>query len=174
MYTGYVLTDTISTVYGAGKHMVLVKDPRLLAVVIIPCITFAATGTDVRKAFMAVECFYAAALLCTKLSIIYLYNRIFPLPWFKLALHIIAAFATALAVAAVFTTIFQCVPISSQWDPELSGHCMNYGRSIQILGVMSIVIDFILLVLPIPLVWRIQISKTNKLLITVTFMLGGW
>lgn len=120
------------------------------------------------------ECFYCAAIFCTKLSILCLYHRIFPQRWFRNASLGVAAFMTAWYFTATFGSIFQCVPLASQWDPTVSGHCVNYGSSARVMGIVNIITDFVLLGLPMPLVWRIQTSITKKWQLTVTFMLGGW
>ena len=131
-------------------------------------------SVDFYKSFLTTECFYCAAIFCTKLSILRLYNRIFPQRWFRNASLVVAAFITSWYLAATLVSIFQCVPISSQWDPTVSGRCINYGSSVRATGIVNIITDFVLLGLPMPLVWRIKTSTTKKWQLTVTFMLGGW
>ena len=64
--------------------------------------------------------------------------------------------------------------MSLLWDLETPGHCINYSDVVLALGIITVATDFLILALPIPLVWRIQISRRKKWLITFNFMLGGW
>ena len=175
MYTLYIVVESISTVWGAGRHVILVTNAKALT--LVSCIIGYSPEimkVNACKAFLTTECFYCAAILCTKLSILCLYNRIFPQRWFRVASIVLAAFISSWALAAVFVSIFQCIPVSSQWDPKISGHCVNYGSSVRATGIINIITDFILLGLPMPLVWRIKTSTTKKWQLTITFVLGGW
>ena len=64
--------------------------------------------------------------------------------------------------------------MSLLWDLETPGYCISYGDRVLAFGIITIATDFLILALPIPLVWRIQISRRKKWLITFNFMLGGW
>ena len=123
---------------------------------------------------MVASIFYCACIACIKASILYLYRRIFPQKWFRNALIATGSFNLMWFIAAFFGTIFQCVPISLLWDLETPGYCINYHDGVLAFGGITVATDFLILVLPIPLVWRIQISRRKKWLITFTFMLGSW
>ena len=116
---------------------------------------------------------YNVSIAVIKLSILFLYGRIFVQPWFKKALIALGAFVIAYSIAQIFGDIFQCVPIKSLWDPSVSGYCINYPDLIIIMGVINIVTEIIMLVLPLPLLWRLQLSRSRKSLLTVLFTMGG-
>ena len=123
---------------------------------------------------MLVDIFYCACMACIKTSILYLYRRIFPQQWFRNALIATGSFNLLWFIAAFFVTAFKCFPMSLLWDFETPGYCINYGDGVLAFGIITVATDFLILALPIPLVWRIQISRKKKLLITFNFMLGSW
>lgn len=121
---------------------------------------------------MITECLYGPTIFCTKVSILCLYNRIFPQRWFKIVSIAIAAFILAWAIVTIFTTIFECIPISSQWNPKVSGYCIRFGTYILFSGVINIITDFVLLGLPMPLVRKIKTSRANRWKLSGVFALG--
>ncbi|MCJ1237517.1 hypothetical protein MMC14_005503 [Varicellaria rhodocarpa] len=148
VYTGFIIGFSLSTLWGAGF-------------------------TNVKKDNIADEVLYCAVILCIKFSIILLYRRIFPQRWFKIALILLGLFITVWAVTAAFLGIFQCVPISFAWNPKQPGHYIYYGKVVLGIGIINVVTDFIILGFPVPLIWKLMISKQQKLLLTVTLMMGG-
>ncbi|CAD6569435.1 MAG: hypothetical protein ASARMPREDX12_002446 [Alectoria sarmentosa] len=154
-YTGYVVALSVSTIYGTGRHIILVRNAKALTI-----------------ASIINECTYGPTILCTKVSILCLYNRIFPQRRFKIASLATAAFIFGWAATNVFVDIFQCMPISSQWDPKVSGRCVHFGTFVLFSGIINVITDFILLGLPMPLVWKIKTSRANRWKLSGIFTLG--
>ena len=175
IFTGYVITEVNSIRYGTGKHVIFVTNPKSLTIVCSPPSSkFWKDFTEDLKSYIIVESLYCAALLSIKLSILCLYNRIFPQRWFRITSIVVAVFIAALFTTGFFASIFQCVPISSQWNPKVPGRCINYGSWVHATGIVNILSDFILLGLPMPLVWRIKTSKAKRWQLTITFAMGTW
>ncbi len=116
---------------------------------------------------------YNFSILAIKLSILYFYRRIFPQRWFKQVLLATGGLITGSTVASMVCDVLQCVPINSQWDPTVKGHCINFASVILASGIVTVVTDFILLCLPMPLIWRLKISAPRKRLVMSSFLLGG-
>lgn len=109
-----------------------------------------------------------------KLSILKMYGEIFISRRFYISLWVVAAFMLSWAIAFSFTAIFQCMPIAYNWDTTIAGgYCINYGAVALIAAALNIVTDFTLLLMPIPLVWRLQTSKQRKWQIILTFAMGS-
>ena len=75
----------------------------------------------------------------------------------------------------MFTSIFQCVPISSQWDPEQAegARCLNYPFAILVGGTINSLTSIFILLLPVPLVWKLSMCPQKKRLVILIFALGG-
>ncbi|KAF2791279.1 hypothetical protein K505DRAFT_194360, partial [Melanomma pulvis-pyrius CBS 109.77] len=52
------------------------------------------------------------------------------------------------------------IPISANWDPTLAARarCVDFGSNLITLNTINAVTDFILLVLPMPRLWRLYVS----------------
>ncbi|KAI1490019.1 hypothetical protein F5X96DRAFT_679383 [Biscogniauxia mediterranea] len=146
-----------TTAYGSGRHAFAVSNRHLLQIFSI-----------------LTECFYFPSMLFIKLSILSLYASIFPVKRFHWWLKAVAVFMGAWALQGVFVTIFQCVPVEYGWNREIpGGYCINYGASTIVTIVCNILTDFVVLLMPIPLVSKLQVSRQKKRLIMLTFALGG-
>ena len=68
--------------------------------------------------------------------------------------------------------VFQCLPISSIWDKTTTNaKCLPVSAVIGFTGAgLSIVEDIIILLLPLPVVWKLQMSTKKK--IGVIFMIS--
>ncbi|KAF4626140.1 hypothetical protein G7Y89_g12023 [Cudoniella acicularis] len=115
---------------------------------------------------IAAKTIYNVSIPLTKLSILFLYNRIFPQRWFNRTLVILGGFIIAYSLAQVFGDIFQCIPISSIWGETAPNYCINYPLLIIVIGVVNTITDIIILGLPMPLLWRLQLSTARKQLLT--------
>lgn len=106
------------------------------------------------------------------MSILFLYHRIFIQPWFRVALKLTGALIMAWGITSNLVNIFQCWPISFQWNPTEAGHCIDYAKSSLVFSVVNIITDFVILGLPMPLVWQLKVSKRSKLALSATFAAG--
>jgi hypothetical protein len=111
--------------------------------------------------------------MTTKVSILALFARIFSLRWFKRSILALGIFIVAYSVPQMFGTIFQCVPIHAKWTPGITPKCLDYAAMIVACGVINIITDIIMLVLPIPVLWKLQVSQHRKLALTLMFLTGG-
>lgn len=65
-----------------------------------------------------------------------------------------------------------CQPLAFNWDQTIDGHC---GSSINLWvchGVLNIVTDLIVLLLPMPYIYSLELSLYKKLVLMATFGLG--
>lgn len=154
--TAYTIACWVTVRYGMGKHSILVKDPKALAI----CNLIAL-------------CTYPCSLLAIKLSLISLYRQIFPLPWLQKLSIPLALFITAYSVMQLPISIFQCVPIKAIWDSMINAKCIDLAAEITVMSIMSIITDVIVLVLPIRPVWGLQMSRSKKWQLSLIFALGG-
>ena len=70
--------------------------------------------------------------------------------------------------------LIQCVPISANWDPTIKRHCLPIDAPVTVFAVCNVLTDFIILILPMPLLWGLQQPLERKIKIMGIFMLGGF
>ena len=73
----------------------------------------------------------------------------------------------------ILVTIFQCVPVSGFWNREKHAECVNYQHLFIGITVPNIATNLALLALPVPYIWRLHTTASQKIALTGTFMLGG-
>ncbi|KAK6219176.1 hypothetical protein LQW54_002425 [Pestalotiopsis sp. IQ-011] len=77
------------------------------------------------------------------------------------------------ALATVLVTLFLCKPIAFNWDTTIAGgKCGNTLASWKSTGIVNIVTDVIILLLPVPSLCKVQMVLYKKLVIIAMFTLG--
>ncbi|KAH7310895.1 hypothetical protein B0I35DRAFT_489801 [Stachybotrys elegans] len=63
-------------------------------------------------------------------------------------------------------------PIERAWIPTMPGRCLNTGTLWMGSGISSLIIDVFILMLPLPILWRLQMKTARKLQISGVFVCG--
>ena len=75
-------------------------------------------------------------------------------------------------VAFVFE-IVMCTPREKIWNPLMQGgHCFSFEAIFQASGVFNVISDFVILILPMPCVWKLRMPLKKKILMTAIFATG--
>lgn len=123
---------------------------------------------------LGAEILYCSAVSLYKIALLFLYFRIFPLPevrkYGRLCGFIVAGWTGACYIAASI----QCIPIVKLWEPWRDGWCIDLFITQLAIAVPCILLDLAILCLPIPHVLRLQMNRTQKILIMVVFLLGSY
>ena len=127
------------------------------------------------KASYAVSVLYPLAAALPKLSICALYLPLFKVnPGFRRATIGMIGFLAMNAVAWLVPTIVVCHPISAYWDPEgHQGRCINYNVFGTWISLPNILSDLILMGLPMPVLWLLNMSTAKKLGVIATLAVGS-
>lgn len=75
-------------------------------------------------------------------------------------------------VICVIMSIAGCQPVSYFWNKLQTGRCINEVDFFRGNGITNMMLDFLVLVLPLPMVWRLDLKLRQKLVVTGIFMLG--
>lgn len=110
----------------------------------------------------------------SKTSALFFYARVFSVnnSRFKYALWVVHAMNAAWLLAILLSVTFMCNPIQRAWQPALPGTCLNTGILWTGSGVTSLIIDVIILVMPLPMLWKLQMKTISKIQIIGVFMCG--
>lgn len=81
---------------------------------------------------------------------------------------------TALYFALVLVETFAlCRPLQYIWDKTIDGECSGEDSVYLIVGIVNFVIDSCILVLPMPLVFRLQMTLMKRLSVAGMFSFGA-
>jgi hypothetical protein len=124
------------------------------------------------KYLVVAEILYIFNLVWSKIAILLMYYRIFHFPYFKKMAYGIGGFVVAWCITCTFLFIFICVPVEKLWYPDLPGHCIDQVGTWIANAASTILTDVVILLLPIPQVWKLQLRKPEKIGVTIAFCLG--
>ncbi|TEY78488.1 hypothetical protein BOTCAL_0048g00140 [Botryotinia calthae] len=133
-----------------------------------------AQQTTVLKAFWATYFVYDTAISCAKSSVLFFYARIFASANKRFMYTILAAQIVVFLwlFSILMMVLFTCVPVQKSWQPEIKGTCLNTNATFLGSAISNIIIDFFILLLPMPILWRLQMRRLQKTLVTGVFVCG--
>ena len=118
---------------------------------------------------------YLFAVTIPKLTILGLYLRIFPEKLYRSACYAISGVLMASLMANITAISVICIPLKALWDPSIQGaHCtINQNALFRYSTLPNIITDLCMLILPLPVIWRMSLSTRDKLGLTLTFCTGS-
>ncbi|RBA14175.1 hypothetical protein FPRO05_02967 [Fusarium proliferatum] len=146
------------TNYGLGRHVYTLSPQQI---------------TLYLRCFWISILFYTYALFAIKLTFLIHYYRIMSVSnmrWLYLgALGFIILWGTYQGIGVFFF----CIPIQSFWDSGVKGRCLLAQPTMWLIsGIVHIVTDFAIIVMPLPIVWKLQLPRYQKIYLTGIFGLG--
>ena len=97
----------------------------------------------------------------------------FSTPSFNRLVTTIASVIFAWWVAFTLASIFQCTPVALNWHRALPGTCFNFLAMYWVHALTNIATDIVILSLPWPMIWRLQMHTRLKAALSGMFLLGG-
>jgi hypothetical protein len=102
-----------------------------------------------------------------------LYLRIFgTTKKFRLAIYIATVIVWCWAFSIVIEAFLLCRPFPSNWDPTVPGKCGNRNAAFVAAGALNMLTDIMVLLLPVPHIWSLQLQIGRKIGLLATFGLG--
>ncbi|KGO75344.1 hypothetical protein PITC_001980 [Penicillium italicum] len=119
--------------------------------------------------------FYNLSMILAKFSALSLYARLFrPYP-FLLATYILMGFLVILGLWTTLSGFFFCIPINAFWSPSAeirATKCLPATPVWFTNAALQTSTDMVILILPMPLLWKLQLPRRQKWGILVVFSLG--
>ncbi|KAK5633865.1 hypothetical protein RRF57_009579 [Xylaria bambusicola] len=116
---------------------------------------------------------WAAANTCVKLSILSLYTTLFPNHKVHYVCYGTMATSVAFFIIAFLQSFLLCTPVQFNWDKRIPGGVCNQSIGFLLPGMMNLVIDAFIVVLPMPILFKLHLPLFKKLGIAVMFSLGA-
>jgi hypothetical protein len=111
-----------------------------------------------------------------KLSVAVFLLRIATQKRYLWTLKISMVIITIWSIAVFLFEIFQCQPVEAQWDFTIeNGHCASGGSFVAAaysISVMTILSDWLYAILPIPMIWAVQMTTQKKFTVGFVLSLG--
>lgn len=118
---------------------------------------------------------YFGAQALVKVSILLLYHRLFGVnKWFRIVLFVAGTLTIMWWIAAFLDSILECVPLQAIWDKSIRDpKCQNVRASALGTGIANMILDIMFLIIPLPMIWKLQVTKRVKISLTGIFLLGA-
>lgn len=117
---------------------------------------------------------YILAIMLSKLAVLFFYIRVFPQREFQRLVYLVMAFAVCYIIAFEIVVVFQCKPISQFWLhwQGTGAKCLNINAVGWSAAAVNITVDIVILILPIPYIWKLQTTQRRKIQISSMFGVG--
>ncbi|KXT08850.1 hypothetical protein AC579_1482, partial [Pseudocercospora musae] len=117
---------------------------------------------------------YIPLMALAKFSLLVFYRRLSMDTWFRWAVYGTMVFVIGYSIALFFGLLFACTPLQMNWDITITdGHCANKGVMYLSTAGLNAATDVILLVMPIPMVSKLQVPARQKIGLLAMFAIGS-
>lgn len=160
VFTWGVTVDAIVGCFkaGTGKHVEDVTKDELLVTA---------------KLFVAFPTLWGPAVSLMKLAVLSLYLTIFRSNrTFEVAVYMLMAITICYGFSVCVTGLAICHPVSENTNPEPTGACANKLMYYFIIAIINIVLDWTIFLLPVPMLWSLQMKTDRKMGLSFLFGLG--
>ncbi|KAL4922632.1 hypothetical protein BDW62DRAFT_196636 [Aspergillus aurantiobrunneus] len=127
------------------------------------------------KMVFILQVVYAIGLSLVKTSLMVLYYHLFGIrKSFRIAIYVVGTIVWLWAFCNILESMLVCRPISANWDPAAapSTTCGNRKATFIVSGFWNMITDFMVMLLPVPYIWGLQLPLGRKIGLIVTFCLG--
>ncbi|EGY14297.1 hypothetical protein VD0002_g2084 [Verticillium dahliae] len=156
---GYCITACFMTYHGAGLNQwdVRVEDIQSFF-----------------KSSYAATIFYAPMALTVKLALMLIILRVFGSVHKKVMIGMYAFIGMIVIYygLGIFIKIFVCWPISAYWHGHME-NCLDQSAIITADAIISVLSDLVILLLPLPLTWSLQLPRKKRLRVIGMLCAGG-
>ncbi|KAF5250827.1 hypothetical protein FANTH_4018 [Fusarium anthophilum] len=111
-------------------------------------------------------------MLCngfTKLSLLTFYLHISPQKLFRIAVWVFIGIVSLYTFGITLTMLLVCNPPRKAFEFKVGGQCIDAAILYMATAVSNIATDVILFILPIPMIYNLQIPRKQKAVVVVVF-----
>ena len=131
------------------------------------------SGLNDFKTIIAAEILRNSANSCVKLSMLHLYLTIFPTQRFRYAIFAMMMFVIGYWAISLLRMVFLCHPISYEWNKSIrGGTCLNTAAAYYSISGINLGLDLVVVMLPMPILWTLQMPISKKVAISMIFGMG--
>ncbi|KAL8854497.1 MAG: hypothetical protein Q9221_000768 [Calogaya cf. arnoldii] len=145
---------------GTGRHMITLTLDQITSFV---------------KTYQATQVLFGCSITATKLSILFFYNRLFPYRTFYIVSLVTGIASILWWIGLMLTAFLHCRPFAYNWDKSIrNGHCVNDKTVGYTITSINIIGDLVVLILPIPWLWGMNMAVPKRMAVVGLFVLGSF
>ena len=144
---------------GLGKHINQVPQPH----------------SQVALTLFIANFVYNTGLSLVKMSVLMFYIRVFgTVRAYRIIFWNVGALIVGWCVSINLLALFFCVPVQKSWLPTTPGFCLATHETFLGATISNVLIDIIILIVPVPMLWRLHIGTPRKFALVGVFVAGYW
>ena len=116
---------------------------------------------------------WALSNTSVKLSILHLYIMIFRIRSFRIITYILMGTTIIYCAIVILEAFLICRPLAFFWNKTIEGSCGNEQAIFLSTGILNLMIDVMVVILPMPMLWGLQMKVAKKIALTGIFGLGA-
>lgn len=116
---------------------------------------------------------YKVVVSLNKISVVLFSKRIFTMKSFQIACWIVLFILIGWGLGALGATVFQCIPAEGSWNPNVNATCIDKDAFWLAFATGNAITDAMVLILPLPMVFKLQLKLRDKIMLSGIFLLGG-
>ncbi|KAI0016846.1 hypothetical protein F4780DRAFT_660905 [Xylariomycetidae sp. FL0641] len=130
---------------------------------------------EFQKLFWINEIWYNVAMFFVKMTFLFQYFRVFRhIKKMRLAYVVSMVLVGGWCLGQVLSVVFICIPVEGNWDKSIKAKCQDTQVGVHLNAVGTLVTDIVVLLLPLPALWKLKIPSTQKWALLGIFGLGGF
>jgi len=117
---------------------------------------------------------WGAANTAVKFSILHLYLVVFQDIRFRRTCYVMMAISICYLISVLLETFLICKPVQYNWNKKIHGTCSTKAKETYLAaGIINLVIDIFIVVMPMPVLFRLSIPIGKKVGLIAVFGVGG-
>ncbi|KAL4938901.1 hypothetical protein BDV06DRAFT_214720 [Aspergillus oleicola] len=125
------------------------------------------------QSFYSLPPLYATNITPVKLSVLFLYRRIFPTPDVQRPCTLLIVICLIWWVIAIIGDLLYCIPMRHYWDPTEEGHCFDFPTFFLVMTIADMLIDVAIFATPMPTIRKLHMPLRKRLGVAGILLLGA-
>ena len=172
----FALCGITGSLYGMGQKFEQLEDGYLETALFVRTLTITSNSLAyIEKWWWLGQTSYVVTVVVARISIALALLRLTVSRVHTILLWCVVGVSIIVGLVFWFMLTFECKPVSHFWQRTKPGHCMSIDKLLDIAYVYSVtamLCDFTLGLLPIFLVWKLQMSRQTKAALAGILSLG--
>ena len=132
---------------------------------------------QIQQVLWATTLLFFLGISSSKISVLIYYGKTFrvrthPNKVWRWAFYFVFAITVASLIAFALAWVFHCQPVQQFWSPSRDGRCSSFFLLLFSNAICSAILDILILLSPLPPIWKLTLEMSRKWALTGVFILG--
>lgn len=91
---------------------------------------------------------------------------------FRIGVFVTMTIVWMWSASVILETFLLCRPLAYNWDTTIDGSCGERNATYVVAGTLNLITDLMVMVLPLPHIWKLQLNVAKKVALLSVFCIG--